>query len=186
MICIVLALALAAGLSACGKGEPEAAQTTLPDAQTSAETIAPTAEPTEATAAQSTVSDTTTLPPEYAGDATRTLAYYAGVYGAGRCTVRIEPVSDSEAKVSIVWGDSAFEAYEWEMTGYFNPDTYRLTYSDCVKTDVVFAEDGSETRTVLYEDGVGRFQLQPDHSMEWQDEQDNAGEDMEFVYSPAS
>ena len=177
--CILLSGVIAlTALSACGRTEPA-----LTEHATAAQTEALT-ETAETTASADPATVFVPDDTAYAGDETRTLAYYTGIYGVGRCTVHIDALDETTAKISITWGSSAWEMSEWEMTGFFDPDTYRLTYADCVKTDVQFADDGSETRTVVYENGVGRFQLSPDHSMMWQDEQENAGEDMQFAYSP--
>ena len=171
-ICIGLSLLLATtALSACGT-ETQADVTTRTAVETPSQSVS-----AFVTETQPAASDVDTA------DASRTLAYYAGVYGVGRCTIRIEALDETNANISITWGSSAAEMSEWKMTATFDPDTYRLTYSDCVKADVVYDESGASTRTVIYENGVGRFLLHPDHSMQWQDEQENAGEGMEFFYS---
>lgn len=168
ILSLTLTLTLAAfGFSACGRD-------VTPDTSTTPPVY------TEASAPQ----ETGTTAPSTTADAARTLDYYAGIYGADRCTVRIEPLNAEEAKIRITWGSSAWESSVWEMTAVFDPNTYTLTYTDCVMADLVYDDDGNETRTVRYENGKGSFRLQPDHSMQWLDAQEDAGADMEFSYSP--
>ena len=87
-------------------------------------------------------------------------------------------------QISIHWASSAAEADEWEMTGMFDPDTMRVNYSDCTHKRVVFAEDGTSTETVIYENGYGRIQFADKNTLIWQDEQDNAASGMEFTNLP--
>ena len=140
-------LALTA-LSACDKTTP------MPT-ETAAQTETATQTETRATADPIVSSPETTAAaaPDDAVDETRTLAYYTGIYGVGRCTVHIDAVDATTARITITWGSSAWEMSEWEMTGTFDPETYCLTYADGVRTDVQYGDDGSETRTVVYENG---------------------------------
>ena len=96
---------------------------------------------------------------------------YIGVYECDRCSITIEADGDTDAKVTVHWGSSATEATVWTMSGYFDPDTMRINYSDSVKTEMTF-EGEEETDTVVYENGVGRIQFHEDGTLEWQDEQE--------------
>ena len=160
MIAITLSLALTVfGFTACGKQTPEV-QTTEAAASTT------TAAQTEPTIAVRTAKD------------------YAGTYGTGRCTVRIQATSDDEAEILIQWGNSAWQSVEWSMTAAYHPDSNTFTYADAVKTLVTYTDEGEETREVMSENGSGTFRMGEDKTMRWDDAEENAGEDMVFVYSP--
>lgn len=160
MMAITLSLALTVfGFTACDKQTPEA-QTTEAAASTT------TAAQTEGT------------------NEVRTAKDYAGTYGTGRCTVRIQATSDDEAEILIQWGDSAWQSVEWSMTAAYHPDSNTFTYADAVKTLVSYTDEGEETREVLSENGSGTFRMGEDKTMRWDDAEENAGEDMVFVYSP--
>ena len=106
-------------------------------------------------------------------DAQRTLADFAGVYSADRCTITVEVDGETDAKISVIWGSSASEAAEYTMSGMFDPDTIRINYSDCEKKNVTYAGDGSVAEeTVEFSDGVGRIQFYGDGTLAWQDEQE--------------
>lgn len=199
MIALLLALTVCASLlAACTRDGGDAGQTTAVDAGTTvagesaAETAAAAADATTAADLTTTMADQTDEPTEAQPEASveeipaadRTTANFAGTYGSGRCTIVAEAVDETTMKFSIHWGSSAFEASEWEMSGTLDPDTMRVNYSDCVHKTVVFAEDGTATETVVYEDGVGRIQFYDLHRCGWQDEQDNAGAGMEFTNLP--
>ena len=97
-------------------------------------------------------------------------ADYTGVYGSGRCSIEIGGDQDN-ATISVTWGSSAAEATVWTMSGAFDPDTLRINYSDAVKANRVYDENGEvASETVEYEDGYGRIQFYGDGTMAWQDE----------------
>ena len=99
-------------------------------------------------------------------------ADYTGVYGSGRCSIEIGGDQDN-ATISVTWGSSAAEATVWTMSGAFDPDTLRINYSDAVKANRVYDENGEvASETVEYEDGYGRIQFYGDGTMAWQDEKE--------------
>lgn len=57
-------------------------------------------------------------------------------------------------KIDIHWGNSATDAYTWEMS--CTKDGDRLSYSDCEKEHVV-TESGEEDDETVYENGEGFF-----------------------------
>ena len=182
-----LALLLCAALlTACAKDDGGDRQTAAANATAADESAVQTA---EADADATTADQTATTAQSEASmeeihEADRTTANLAGTYGCGRCTIVAEAIDETTMKFSVHWGSSAFEASEWEMTGMFDPDTLRVNYSDCTRKTVVFAEDGTATETVEYENGCGRIQFYDLHTFGLQDEQDNAGADMEFTDLP--
>ena len=96
---------------------------------------------------------------------------YVGVYECERCSITVEADGDTDAKISVHWGSSATEASTWTMSGYFDPDTMRINYSDGVRKDIVI-DNENDQETVVYENGLGRIQFLGDGKLEWQDEQE--------------
>ena len=177
MIAITLSLALTVfSFTACDKQMPEA-QTTEAQTTEAAASTTTAAQTTEAAASTTAAQTEPTI-------AVRTAEDYAGTYGEGRCTVRIQATSDDEAEILIQWGDSAWQSVEWKMTAAYHPDSDTFTYADAVKTLVTYTDEGEETREVLSENGSGTFRMGEDKTMRWEDAEENAGEDMVFVYSP--
>lgn len=109
---------------------------------------------------------------EPAEEVSHDFADYTGIYGAGRCSIEIGGDKDN-ATISVTWGSSAAEASVWTMSGSFDPDTLRINYSDSVKANRVYDENGEvASETVEYENGVGRIQFFGDGTLAWQDEQE--------------
>ena len=109
---------------------------------------------------------------------------YVGKYGCGRATAEVTAEGTDGAKVVITWAGSAFENSEWVMTGTFDSDKQLFSYTDCVKTDYVYKDEGVvESKTVVYTDGQGTMQFTDDLTFTWQDDKENAGEDMVFKYA---
>jgi hypothetical protein len=106
-----------------------------------------------------------------------------GDYVCGRCNITVEAGDEGDLKFSIHWGGSAFESYDWTMSGYYDADTWRVNYTGAVKTLTVFDEDGNETESkVEYDDGYGRMQFVSDNQLLWQDEVEMENvRDMVFV-----
>ena len=100
---------------------------------------------------------------------------FIGKYGCGRATAEVTAEGTDGAKVVITWAGSAFENSEWVMTGTFDSDKQLFSYIDCVKTDYVYKDEGVvESKTVVYTD---------DLTFTWQENKENAGEDMVFKYA---
>ena len=107
----------------------------------------------------------------------------AGNYVCGRCNITVETGENNEVKISVHWGSSAFEFYDWTMSGVYDADTWRVNYTDGVKTLTVFDESGNETEArTEYKDGCGRIQFVSDKQLLWQDEKELEDvRDMVFV-----
>ena len=185
IIFLLVLLLCAALLTACAKDGGSDSQTAAADATAADESAQTAAADADATTADQTATEAQTeAPAEEIPEADRTTANLAGTYSCDRCTIVAEALDETTMKFSVHWGSSAWEASEWEMTGMFDPDTLRVNYSDCTRKTVVFAEDGTATETVEYENGYGRIQFYDLHTFGWQDEQDNAGAGMEFTNLP--
>ena len=112
-------------------------------------------------------------PTSAADDETRSLADFAGEYQSGRCGISIIDNGNNEATIEVHWGSSATESTDWRMSGTFDPDTMRINYTGAVKTNSVFAEDGTQTEAnEEYNDGYGRIQFFGDGTLAWQDEKE--------------
>jgi len=112
-------------------------------------------------------------PAEPADEATRSLADFAGEYQSGRCGISIIDKGDNNALIEVHWGSSATESTDWRMSGAFDGDTMRINYTDAVKTNSVFDENGNQTEaTEEYSDGYGRIQFHGDGTLSWQDEKE--------------
>ena len=187
-ICVFLALALCAAVfAACAKtpvNEPE--QTTAAEDVAADDTTAEAAAADDTTAEAAPADDTADETAEDEAvieipEADRTTANLAGTYSNDRCNIVVEAVDESTLKFSVHWANSVSQANEWEMSGTFDPDTLRVNYSDCVCKTVFYAEDGTATEQVEYEDGVGRIQFRDLSSLVWNDEQGNMGLGLTFT-----
>lgn len=113
---------------------------------------------------------------------------FVGDYTADRASLLVEATDMQDgARVTVTWSSSAAEHSEWVMTGRFDPDTLTISYSDCVKTDYVFAEDGSvDSETVAYENGTGTFTFSDEGtlSLTWDDAEEHIADDVVFEFTP--
>ena len=160
MIALLTIAAILFSFAACGNKTSE-------NVPTNDAAIASDATPTEDAANTSDATPVDTA--EEAGQ--NPVMNYVGVYECDRCSITIEADGETDAKISVHWGSSATESSNWTMSGYFDPDTMRINYSDSVKTEMTF-EGEEETDKVIYENGYGRIQFFEDGTLEWQDEQE--------------
>ena len=111
---------------------------------------------------------------------------FIGPYAWSRASAMVEAAGSNGARISIDWASSAAEGSRWVMTGELDPETLTVKYTDCVKTDYVFGEDGEiESETVRYENGTGTitFQSEGAPSFTWQDDMENIAEDAVFEWN---
>lgn len=113
---------------------------------------------------------------------------FVGDYACDRASLLVEATDMQDgARVTVTWPSSAAEHSEWVMTGKFDPETLTITYSDCVKTDFVFNEDGSiDSETVAYENGKGTFTFSDEDtlSLTWDDAEEHIADDVVFEFTP--
>ena len=65
-------------------------------------------------------------------------------------------------------------SYEWEIEAFFSEQTYRINYTDAIKTVVKYDKNGNETnREEMYNNGVGRIQFSDSDNLTWQNSVDN-------------
>ena len=119
--------------------------------------------------------------PAAAEDGQNPVMNFVGNYACDRASILVEADGADGAKLTVNWGSSAWEHSEWTMSGKFDPDTLTIEYSDCVRKDVAFAEDGSvASETVVYENGVGTVHFENDN-LYWKDDEEHMADDMVFV-----
>lgn len=109
---------------------------------------------------------------------------FIGNYASGRCNIVVSATGKSDAAFYITWSSSAAEHSEWQMSGTLDLDTLAVHYSNCVKKDVVFKEDGSvEEETVVYENGSGIMQFKDSPiAVIWTDDQEDVASGIVFDY----
>lgn len=131
---------------------------------------------------QETTDTTATAQTEEAGQ--NPVMNFVGNYAADRCSILVECEGKEDAKFTVHWGSSASESSEWVMSGKLDAETMTVNYTDCVKKDVVYKEDGSvDKETVVYEDGTGTIKFSTDSKLTWNDEKEHAADNMVFEYS---
>ena len=111
---------------------------------------------------------------------------FAGTYAAVRPFITVACKGKDEVEIEVHWGSSASQSAEWKMSGKFDPETLTVTYNDCTKKELEFNEDGEvEKETVVYTNGKGTitFKEGEKSSLTWQDDQENAAEDLVFEYA---
>lgn len=111
---------------------------------------------------------------------------FIGPYAWDRASAMVEAAGSNGARISIDWASSAAEGSRWVMTGELDTETLTVKYTDCVKTDYVFGEDGEiESETVQYENGTGTITFHDDGPLTftWQDDMENIAGDAVFEWN---
>ena len=95
---------------------------------------------------------------------------FAGTYKNDDYTVVVELESDQILKFTVTTNKNKDgRVDEWQMTGYFSDQTYRVNYNQAVKYTVDFDENGEEKqRTAEYENGSGRMQFAEGNKLFWE------------------
>lgn len=81
----------------------------------------------------------------------------------------------------IEWPSSAFERTRWEMTGTYDAAKNALVYSDAVRVDTIYDDQGRGTDSVVYTHGTGSFSL-TDNKIVWTNDKGDQAEPSTFVY----
>ena len=103
---------------------------------------------------------------------------------AGRAMITIsKDAPQGPYHVEVRWSGSAWETAFWEMTAAPGEDGMSLHYEDCVHSVVTFSgDDGTEeTWETLYENGTGAFFFGEGDELTWQDDVENAADEMVFI-----
>ena len=108
---------------------------------------------------------------------------FVGNYTCDRAAMLVEAEGSENAKITVTWGSSAWEHSEWTMSGKLDTETLTVDYTDCVRRDIVYNEDGTiESETVVYENGAGTITFSAeDYSLTWDDAEEHAADGMIFV-----
>ena len=113
----------------------------------------------------------------YTNEAENPFDEYIGTWQCDRCSIRIGQLG----VVEIHWADSASEDNVWEYGCIYSEDG---TYMECLGggtlTHIVTAEDGTETRTEIYNDGTAKFSVRGG-TLFWQDGKENTGMELGFT-----
>ena len=93
--------------------------------------------------------------------------YYAGLAGqyydsySQRAVMTVEADGADGVKIIVDWSSSASENTEWTMTARLTEDGL-LSYNDCACSNIVTAEDGTQTVEIVSTDGEGWFTFDGD------------------------
>ena len=105
---------------------------------------------------------------------------YVGQWQCDRCTIRIAEQGAGYG-VEIHWADSSSEDNVWTYPCTCSDDG---TYMECLGTGtlthIVTAEDGTEERTIVYNDGEAKFNIKGG-TLFWQDCKEDKGHQMGFT-----
>ncbi|MBR3202471.1 MAG: hypothetical protein IKF60_02665 [Solobacterium sp.] len=118
------------------------------------------------------------------GDGQNPIMNFVGTYAKDRASILVEADGMQESKFTIMWGSSAAETSEWTMSGVLNTETLTVDYTNGVRKNLVFNEDGSvASEEIVYENGKGSFKFDGTNKLVWTDEQEHAADDMIFEYA---
>ena len=112
---------------------------------------------------------------------------FIGEYACDRALMTVMAKGMEEAEITVHWGSSAWEDTEWVMTGKFDEATLSVPYADCVRKDVVYADNGEiSSETVVYENGTGTIRFLESENgvtVEWADDVEHAADGLVFEWS---
>ncbi|MBQ3692775.1 MAG: hypothetical protein II931_05600 [Clostridia bacterium] len=106
---------------------------------------------------------------------------YTGTFVSDRCAITVEATDEQNVKITVEWGSSYNELAKWEMSGWFDPDTFRVNYSDSTEKYITYNDDATvKEEKVYYKDGAGRIQFYSTDGLNWYDEQHPEYAEMDF------
>ena len=93
---------------------------------------------------------------------------FTGDYKNDNYTAHIEKNAEDEMVITIKSAPKDGVGYEWVIKGFFSAETYRVHYSDAVKTVITYNKKGGEkSRKEEYNYGAGRIQFSDDKHFVW-------------------
>jgi len=111
---------------------------------------------------------------------------FIGNYTNGRAMMYVSCVGMDQASVKITWSGSVADSAVWTMSGDVSStdDAVTLTYSNCTKEVLTYAEDGTVlSDTFEYQNGSGSIEFKAsDNNAYWNDAQENASGGVSFWY----
>lgn len=98
-----------------------------------------------------------------------------------RCYMNIDSYSANGYNyfIEIHWSDSASESTYWQMVAKYNNATGEIEYSECIRIDSVYTEDGNSSEYPAYSGGTGKFYFS-DGYLHWQDDVEHIGDNCLF------
>lgn len=101
---------------------------------------------------------------------------------AGRGVIEVSKGStEGTYHIGIDWANGATEHYQWEIIDASATGENEIAYTNCVLTIHTYDAEGEETLTEKYNDGTGKFSLNADNEMVWQDDVDHSADDTSFA-----
>ena len=142
LITLVLSLALALSLAACGTGP-------------AAENKTPAAEPQVTEAVEM-----------HEEDGQNPIMNFVGVYSTEYNTeALVEAEGADGAKITVTWAGSPWFHTQTVMSGPFDPETLTMTFADAVLTEYTYASDGSVAEEKASDtNGKGRAVFDPENN----------------------
>ena len=105
---------------------------------------------------------------------------FIGTYANEDYTMTVEQGENGMLKVVVKTPVKDRVSYEWQFGGYFSRETYRINYTQGVKTVISYDKDGNETgRETEYDDGVGRVQFSDSKALQWNSSLDDVSVKLE-------
>ena len=121
-----------------------------------------------------------------ADDGQNPVMNFVGNYVCDRASIFISAEGEDGASAIVKWASSATEYSSWMMSGTFDTETLRFDYTNGVRTDYVYNDQGEEDSvTEAYTDGTGYMQFTDGENLtlEWHDDKENIADGMVFEYS---
>ena len=121
--------------------------------------------------------------PEASPDGQNPVMNVVGDYVCDRARIHIDAEGMDGAAIKVNWAGSATENATWTMSGTFNDETKQIEYSDCVKTNYVYDDNGEvKSQEEVYTGGTGVIAFGEGNTLTWQDDKEKAGEGMTFEF----
>lgn len=115
--------------------------------------------------------------PTFTVNASQLSDYYGGTWwdlNSQRCYMEITSCGDA-LFITVSWGSSAFETYEWTMTGIYNPTTGKYHYNDCVSKLCTSDANGNDVTLIKYVNGTGAVYIATNGYLYWEDYVEQTG-----------
>lgn len=99
-----------------------------------------------------------------------------------RAVMSIAPAASyGDAEVQINWGSGAQAMTVWTICAAHDEAARSLYYANGEMAQITWADDGTDSTEILYNDGEGAFNFNEDGTLTWVDKKENAGEGSRFV-----
>ncbi|MBR0138895.1 MAG: hypothetical protein IJM17_01260, partial [Firmicutes bacterium] len=88
--------------------------------------------------------------------------------------------NNEDLDVTVFWGGSAWEGYQWTMRAAYDELEGLLTYTDGVLKDLVYGEDGELAEETLVNEGSKGSFFMKNGDLRWEDDMEPRSLDMRF------